>query len=66
MIFGHVENAEAVLEERPWCKFKCERLSTICFQCGRIGHMMRSCLEGISISPDNGERKKDLKYGPGC
>ena len=43
--------------EKTWVTFKYERLPTICFACGRIGHDVRHCEVAIESQP------KEHQYG---
>lgn len=51
---GHIANLDG---ERLWVTFKYERLPTICFLCGRIGHNDRHC-----PTCSDGQ-KKEHQYG---
>lgn len=47
--------------EEKWATIKYERMSDVCYSCGRLGHTSISCSEGIVMS----ENKPEFpKYGP--
>ena len=34
---------------RVWAKIKYKRIADFCFRCGRLGHVLKNCEEGMNV-----------------